>query len=187
MNLKKIIIYEFEILFQILEELKEKYNLDLIQADNKNINEKVNKLSAEYLIISKFELKNYKDHLVLDNLPIRFEKLIQLINLKFLKEIFNSQSDISVGSYKLNLNSRQMTKDDKIIDLTEREINLIIFLNKKKRAVKIDELQKEVWEYNSELETHTVETHIYRLRKKIKDEFGDEDFITSSKKGYSVN
>ena len=80
-----------------------------------------------------------------------------------------------------------MTKDDKIIDLTEREINLIIFLNKKKRAVKIDELQKEVWEYNPELETHTVETHIYRLRKKIKDEFGDENFIISSKKGYSIN
>ena len=51
----------------------------------------------------------------------------------------------------------------------------------------IDELQKEVWEYNSELETHTVETHIYRLRKKIKDKFGDENFIISSKKGYSVN
>ena len=187
MNLKKIIIYEFEILFQILEELKEKFDLDLIQVDKKNINEKINKLSSEYLIISKFELENYKDHLVLDNLPIRFEKLIQLINLKFLKEIFNSQSDISVGLYKLNLNSRQMTKDDKIIYLTEREINLIIFLNKKKRAVKIDELQKEVWEYNPELETHTVETHIYRLRKKIKDEFGDENFIISSKKGYSIN
>ena len=109
-------------MFQILEELKEKFDLDLIQVDKKNINEKINKLSTEYLIISKFELENYKDHLVLDNLPIRFEKLIQLINLKFLKEIFNSQSEISVGSYKLNFNSRQMTKDDKIIDLTERKL-----------------------------------------------------------------
>ena len=79
-----------------------------------------------------------------------------------------------------------MAKGDKVIDLTEREINLIIFLSKKKGASKIDELQKEVWDYNSELETHTVETHIYRLRKKIKDKFGDENFITSSKKGYSV-
>ena len=187
MNLKKIIVYEFEILFKILEELKEKFDLDLIQVDNKNINEKINELSKEYLIISKFKLENHKDHLVLDNLPIRFEKLIQLINLKFLKEIFNSQSDISVGLYKLNLNSRHMIREDKIINLTEREINLIIFLNKKKRAVKIGELQKEVWEYNPELETHTVETHIYRLRKKIKDEFGDANFITSSKKGYFIN
>ena len=79
-----------------------------------------------------------------------------------------------------------MAKGDRVIDLTEREINLIIFLSKKKGASKIDELQKEVWDYNSELETHTVETHIYRLRKKIKDKFGDENFITSSKKGYSV-
>ena len=123
---------------------------------------------------------------MLNNLPIKFEKLIELINLKFLKEIFNSQSDISVGLYKLNLNSRQMAKGDRVIDLTEREINLIIFLSKKKGASKIDELQKEVWDYNSELETHTVETHIYRLRKKIKDKFEDENFITSSKKGYSV-
>ncbi len=136
MNLKKIIVYEFEILFQILKEHKEKFDLDLIQADDKNINEKINELSKEYLIISKFELENYKGHLVLDNLPIKFEKLIQLINLKFLKEIFNSQSDISVGLYKFNLNSRQMAKGDKIINLTEREINLIIFLNKKKEQSK---------------------------------------------------
>ena len=128
-------------MFQILEELKEKFDLDLIQVDKK-YQWKINKLSTEYLIISKFELENYKDHLVLDNLPIRFEKLIQLINLKFLKEIFNSQSDISVGLYKLNLNSRQMTKDDKITDLTEREINLIIFLNKKKEQSKLMSFKK---------------------------------------------
>ena len=186
MNLKKIIIYEFENMFHILEELKEKLDLDLIKADSKNINEQINNSTSQYLIISKFKLDGFKNHLVLNNLPIKFEKLIELINLKFLKEIFNSQSDISVGLYKLNLNSRQMAKGDKVIDLTEREINLIIFLSKKKGASKIDELQKEVWDYNSELETHTVETHIYRLRKKIKDKFGDENFITSSKKGYSV-
>ena len=80
-----------------------------------------------------------------------------------------------------------MIKDKKSIDLTEREINLIIFLKKISKPVKIDKIQKEVWEYGADLETHTVETHIYRLRKKIKEKFNDENFIVSSKKGYSLN
>ena len=73
------------------------------------------------------------------------------------------------------------------MDLTEREINLILFLKKSSRPVNINELQKEVWEYGSELETHTVETHIYRLRKKVKEQFKDENFIKSLKEGYLIN
>tara|TARA_B100000161_G_C33539861_1_gene410126 strand:- start:914 stop:1477 length:564 start_codon:yes stop_codon:yes gene_type:complete len=187
MNLKKIIIHDYEILFDILEEIKEKFNLELVKIDKKNFNEKIKKISTQYLIISKYELAGYKNHLVLDKIPIKIDRLIQLINLKFLKDTFNFQSDISVGQYKLNFNSREISKNHKIIDLTEREINLIFFLKEKARAVKIDELQKEVWAYNPKLETHTVETHIYRLRKKIKDEFGDENFILSSKRGYYIN
>ena len=66
-------------------------------------------------------------------------------------------------------------------------MNLILFLKKESHPVKINELQKQVWDYNSELETHTVETHIYRLRKKIKKNFNDENFIVSSKNGYLIN
>ena len=87
----------------------------------------------------------------------------------------------------MNLNKRQISREKKIIKLTEREINLILFLKKTASAVRIDELQKEVWEYSSKLDTHTVETHIYRLRKKIKEEFNDDNFIFSSKKGYLIN
>ena len=187
MNLKKIIIYEFETLFDILDEIKEKFDLDLIKVDNQIISEQVTKLSSEYLIISKFEVPGYKNNLILDKAPIKIEKIIQLINLKFLKNTFNSQSDISIGLYKLNLNSRQISKNDKVIDLTEREIDLIIFLKNRDSAANINELQKKVWGYNPELETHTVETHIYRLRKKIKDIFQDESFILSSNKGYYIN
>ena len=87
----------------------------------------------------------------------------------------------------MNLNSRKIIRDDINLDLTERETNLIVYLNKSKLPVKIDELQKEVWEYSSELETHTVETHIYRLRKKMKEKFGDKNFISSLKNGYKIN
>jgi len=97
------------------------------------------------------------------------------------------QSNINIGSYILNLNSRKIIKNNINLDLTEREINLIVYLNKSKLPVKIEELQKEVWRYSYELETHTVETHIYRLRKKIKDKFGDDQFILSLKDGYKIN
>ena len=72
------------------------------------------------------------------------------------------------------------------IDLTEKEVNIIIFLKDSKKPVKISQLQSEVWGHNSKLETHTVETHIYRLRKKLSDTFKDDDFIKSSKLGYII-
>ena len=73
------------------------------------------------------------------------------------------------------------------ISLTEKEINLIIFLNNSRNSVNVDKLQKEVWGYNNKIETHTVETHIHRLRKKILKEFKKDDFILSNKNGYYIN
>jgi DNA-binding response OmpR family regulator len=71
--------------------------------------------------------------------------------------------------------------------LTERESNLIIFLKNSLKPINISELQDKVWGYSSSLETHTVETHIYRLRKKFKETFGDEKFIISTENGYIIN
>ena len=187
MNSKKIIIYQYDTLFNILNEIKEIFNFDIIKADKNNLEQLKSKLSDDYLIVSALKMNNLKNQLQIDKFPIKLNKLIELINLKFLKEKFNSQSEVFIKSYKLNLNSREMNKDDKTIDLTEREINLILFFKKVSKPVKINELQKEVWGYNSKLETHTVETHIYRLRKKIKEKFNDENFIISSKKGYVIN
>ena len=127
------------------------------------------------------------NQIILTDLPIKMNKIIELINVQFLKNKFNLQSNINIGSYILNLNSRKIIKNNINLDLTEREINLIVYLNKSKLPVKIEELQKEVWHYSYELETHTVETHIYRLRKKIKDKFGDDHFILSLKDGYKIN
>ena len=80
-----------------------------------------------------------------------------------------------------------MTYGGLILKLTEKEINSIVYLNKATNSVKVNELQSKVWSYQSELETHTVETHIYRLRKKILKVFNDEDFIKSNKDGYQIN
>ena len=112
--------------------------------------------------------------------------MVQAINIKFLKDKFNLQSDVNIGAYKINLNSREISKNKVKLSLTERETNLIIYLYKSQNPVKIETLQKEVWEYGSKLDTHTVETHIYRLRKKISEKFNDQNFIKSQKKGYEI-
>ena len=187
MNFKKIIIYRNDDLFDILYEIREILNYDLVKINEKNFKDLETAASGDFLIISNFEIIGYKNLLHIENFPIKIDKLIQLINLKFLKDKFSSQSDLIIKSYKLNLNSRIMTRGDKLINLTEREINLILFLNKTTSAVKIDKLQKDVWGHTSKLETHTVETHIYRLRKKIKEKFNDENFIISSREGYFIN
>ena len=74
----------------------------------------------------------------------------------------------------------------KKLKLTEKEINTITYLSKSNKPVGVDELQKEVWSYQSDIESHTVETHIYRLRKKILNTFNDNQFILSKKNGYQI-
>ena len=187
MNLKKIIIYEYDILFKILDEVKENLNFEILKANQENLEDIKKNLISDFIIISKENSNSFKDHIVIDNKPMKIEKFLEIINIYFLKKKFNIQSDVNLGTYSLNLNSRHISKKEKKLHLTERETNLIIYLKKAKGAVKIDELQKEVWDYGSKLETHTVETHIYRLRKKIKEKFNDDKFIISSKEGYTIN
>ena len=85
------------------------------------------------------------------------------------------------------LNSRKIFLNKNFLKLTEKEIKIIVYLSKSIEPVSIDELQKEIWGYGVDLETHTVETHIHRLRKKIYKEFADENFIVSDKNGYKIN
>ena len=105
---------------------------------------------------------------------------------KFLKLQFNSQSEVKVNNYTINLNSREMLTKNTKLKLTEKEINTITYLSKSDKPVSIDELQEKVWSYQSDIETHTVETHIYRLRKKILNTFNDNNFIISKKNGYQI-
>ena len=187
MSHKKLIIYQYDSLFNILNEIRENLNFEPIKAQENNLKDINSTITSDFLIISKNNLEKIDNQINLTNLPIRINKIIEMINIQFLKNKFNLQSNINIGLYTLNLNSRKIIKNDKKLDLTERETNLIIYLNKSKSPVKIDELQKDVWEYSTELETHTVETHIYRLRKKMKDKFGDDQFILSLKNGYKIN
>ena len=183
MKYQTLVIYDFKILFEILTELESNINFSLLNV--KKLTDINYKTLENYLIIS-FKKQNIENQILIDQFPIHINKLVELINIKFLKKKYSQQSEIDLGTYKINLNSRKIFNKKNSINLTEREANIIIFLYNSKKPVKISQLQKEVWGHNSKLETHTVETHIYRLRKKISNIFCDENFIKSSKAGYSI-
>ena len=186
MSSKVLIIYEYQILYELLNEIKENFSFELIKSDNKHFDSLQFESSKNYLVLSSRKHEKISRQLIIDNKPLKLEKLIEFININFLKNKFSDQSSIKIGKYKLDLNSRNITYKDKNLSLTERESDLIIFISDKKN-VSIKDLQKKVWHYSQDLETHTVETHIYRLRKKMKDIFADENFIKNDKKGYSIN
>ena len=187
MNNQNLIICDFKILFDILSEIQDDLNFKLINTTQKNYtNLNLNK-SDNYISISKKKIPNLINYIDLEDYPLKVSKLIEIININFLKNRFNQQSDIEIGFYKLNLNSRKLLNNEKILNLTEKEADIILYLKNSKKPVNINQLQSIVWGYNSKLETHTVETHIYRLRKKINDLFNDDKFIISTKEGYIIN
>ncbi len=187
MNYQKLIIYDYIDLFNILDELKKELNLEILKI-SKNDLFKLSLLNIENnLIITKKKVLEIDNQIVISNLPIKISKLIEKFNVEFLKKKFNEQSEINIGNYKINLNSRELMFAKNKIKLTEKESSIILYLSKFKKPISIEELQFKVWGYKSELETHTVETHIYRLRKKILKVFNDENFILSKKNGYQIN
>ena len=186
MSTQNLIIYKFTTLYLILEELGLDINFKTSFVDSKkSLNDKVKNLS-NYLIISNKKYLDLDNQFVLENIPIKISKLVEKINIEFLKLQFNSQSHVKLNNYTIDLNSREMLIDSTKLKLTEKEINTIIYLSKSIKPVSIDELQEKVWSYQSDIETHTVETHIYRLRKKILNIFNDNEFIISKKNGYKI-
>ena len=142
MNSKKIIIFDYDVLFNILDEIKENFNFDIINCNQKNLNTIINESKKDFLIISRKKEKNLKNNLIIENIPLSINKLVEIININFLKIQFNLQSEISIGNYKLDLNSREISKNKLILDLTERETNLILFLKNSIKPVKITEYRK---------------------------------------------
>ena len=146
---------------------------------------KFNKNNIFFLCKKNNKIEN-NDNYNIFNYPIDIRNFIEKINIQLIKYKYSFQSKIKVKNYFLDLNSRIILRDNKSLKLTEREMDIILFLNNSKVPQKINILQNLVWGYSSKLETHTVETHIYRLRKKISDSFKDENFIVSTDNGYFI-
>ena len=202
-----IIIAEFDILYNILFEINDHLKFDLSKVNLRDINKSdlagsiiLSKFIYKDELISKKKINSNKIIFLLENsesiqnindynyifIPFNINNFVEKINVQLLKKKFNDQSFIKISSYTLDLNSRIISNDLGNLKLTEKEINIILFLEKNKKPQKISVLENEVWSYAPELETHTVETHIYRLRKKFFDKFKDNNFILSKEDGYLI-
>jgi len=195
---QSVCIVEFPQLYNILNEIENLFKFNII--NYKKVNDLIKEVKTNNLIhqnslivvAKKYnELFSYDKIdknaiLVFDELPLKLEKIIDIINTQLIKKKYNFQSRLNIKNYVLNFNSRIISNLNYELKLTEREIDIILFLNENNKPQSIDILQNKVWGYTFDLETHTVETHIYRLRKKIKDKFNDEKFIKSLDSGYQI-
>lgn len=191
MSDQNIFIINSQSLYDILEEVKNLFNFKIFKINEKDINKHTFIDYDNYVILTS-NIESLKKNpnidvskiLFLNEIPITLNKLIEKINIFTLKESYQSQSEKIIKDYSLNLNDRTILRDKKKTKLTEKELQLILFLDKKNSPQNITTLQNEIWGYKESLETHTVETHIYRLRKKIEKDFSDKNFINSNKEGY---
>ena len=186
MNNHNVIFYQFNSFYKIMREIDVDLNLNILQVLNDDELKEKTKNLDNYVVISNIN-QNFSNQLIIENYPINIFKFIEKLNLFFLKNKFNEQSKIIIKNYLLDLNSREIKLDNKNLKLTEKEVQTILYLSKAKKPSNINELQNKVWGYHSKLETHTVETHIYRLRKKFLNTFNDQNFIMSYKHGYQIN
>ena len=170
--LSKNINENYNIILFHIDALKDKKQKELIENNN-------------YIKICAGDksgaLKNYDDYL---SLPATLKEINLIIENSAVKKKFNKNSSIEIKNYFMNKNEKKLSKLENFIILTEKEIQLLeLFLNIKKPISK-DKILSTVWNYSTDADTHTVETHIYRLRKKIADKFMDNNFIHNNKDGY---
>ena len=195
MTKQNIFIINFNSLYEILEEIKENLSFNIIKHDNEDDFIKYNYANLNnFLIITKSNKKllinknlTKKNFLDLNIFPLNINKLIELINIQLIKLKFNLQAKVMINGYELNLNSKFLSKDNLSLKLTEKEIEIILYLNENKSKHDVLDLQKNIWGYSAGMETHTVETHIYRLRKKLSNKFNDAELILTDPNGYFIN
>jgi len=192
---QNIFIINYNSLYEILNEIKDNLSFnvenyvsedDLIENSSLDIKNSliISRSKNKLLYDKKIDNKNFLD---LSLFPISLNKLVELINIQLIKLKFNHQSKFNIKNYELNLNSKFISKSDLSLKLTEKEIEIILYLNETKTKHDVADLQKNIWGYSADMETHTVETHIYRLRKKISNKFNDENFILSRENAYFID
>ena len=191
---QNVYIINYNSLYEILYEIKENLSFNIIKfEDEDNFISNFDLDTTNSLIVSKPSNKLLVNKKItelfllnISDFPVPLSKLLELINIKFIKLRFNYQSKIEIKGYQLNFNSKFFIKNNLSLKLTEKEIEIILYLNQTKMAHDVENLQKNIWGYSMDMETHTVETHIYRLRKKIFKVFGDDKFIITEKNGYQI-
>lgn len=193
-SFQKIYVYGEDYFINSLGEHKEYFKSEFVKIGNLKIDE-IDFKSNELLIVNKKllnssqnkkSLEKYNNNILLINLPIKIVDLKKKIDGLKSKLQFQSNSFIKTGNYILDKNEKSLKLKEKKIFLTEKEIQLIETLSKSEVPISKEDIQKQVWFYSDDVDTHTVETHIYRLRKKISEAFLDENFIKNKKQGYII-
>ena len=158
-----------------------KNNLDLYK------NKELNNFPSLFVIDSSIQknkfLPEFKEQIKMPFSIIEFNK--KIVSL-FAKYKFKKNSLIQLKDYIINKNERKIKKDNLELQLSEKEVNFLIMFSENKKPMSKEFVLKSVWNYSSESETHTVETHVHRLRKKILKKFGDSSFIKNNNKGYYI-
>ena len=207
MNNFNISIFNNKTFFEIIKEIKlfskykinhyEDLNLCLEDAEKGNhvvvffdkFLEKINKYNfPSILAIESMDKSNKFSSILNEKIKVPFtifhfkEKIISAI----AKNEFKKNSLINLKGYTIDKNERKIKKNNLELQLSEKEIDFLILFSENKNPIKRDLVLKKVWNYSQETETHTVETHIHRLRKKILEKFNDNNFIKNNKKGYFI-
>ena len=164
-----------------------KYDVLVIDTENKK------KLSLDKVTIPKILVTKNKEKIdsklsynLVVTFPINLLQFNQTVIDFSQKYKFDKNSLIEIKNYILDKNERTLSKNEKKIKITEKEIDFIEVLFSSKKPLNKNFILENVWKYSKGTDTHTVETHIYRLRKKIKNYFNDENFIKNTKQGYSL-
>ena len=138
---------------------------------------------AEPKILKNLSFYDFNEKLSIPFFIKDFEKkIISLI----AKNEFKKNSLIKLEDYIIDKNERKIKKNNLELQLSEKETDFLILFSKNEEPITKNFVLKNVWNYSIESETHTVETHIHRLRKKILEKFGDKDFIKNNNKGYYI-
>ena len=207
MNSFTISVFGNKIFFEIIKEIKlfSKYkikyyeNLNLCEKEVERKNHvvvlfadsfnKIKKYNFPLLLIgNSLNLKNYTENSMMEYLKspftiLDFKKKIIYLNSK---NEFRKNSLINLNNYIIDKNERKIKKNNIELQLSEKEINFLILFTQNSDPINRNLVLKKVWNYSENIETHTLETHIHRLRKKILERFGDNDFIKNNKKGYYI-
>ena len=136
-----------------------------------------------YLLKNKLSLLNFHQNL---SLPVDMLSFREILNILITKYSFFKKSKITINNYEIDSNQRIITREGTRVKLTEKELELILFLNNHSGLDK-SLLLKKIWNHNSELETHAFETHLHRLRKKIERFFKDKKFIIEKNSLYYLS
>jgi len=118
--------------------------------------------------------------------PIEILSFREILNILITKYNFFKKSKIIINGYEIDSNQRVIMKNGTKAKLTEKELNLILILEKNE-GLKKSFLLKSIWNHSSDLETHAFETHLHRLRKKMNKFFKDKKFIVEKNSLYYLS